>query len=117
MVHAISAGRDCAPTDGLLPGRDNGRWWRDALTAVGGLEALKSYLADDFMLGCLLVGKWLRNSASDYIVEHVVQESDLATTFQRELWGAQHSYAATTGIRFLVHDLHADRVRNRRIAS
>jgi len=62
---------------------------RDALTAVGGLEALKSYLADDFMLGCLLVGKGYEIRLSDYIVEHVVQESDLATTFQRELRGAR----------------------------
>jgi len=57
---------------------------RDALAAIGGLEALSGYLADDYMLGHLLTRAGYRVRLSDCLVETVIGDAGLAETLGRE---------------------------------
>jgi ceramide glucosyltransferase len=58
---------------------------RDVLQAIGGFQALASYLADDYMLGSLVNARGLSVRLSAYIVENVISESSLKSLFDHEL--------------------------------
>ena len=58
---------------------------RRALAAIGGIEALASYLADDHMLGRLVAAKGFRIALCPHIVEIAVAEPDLTALFRHEL--------------------------------
>jgi ceramide glucosyltransferase len=59
--------------------------------AIGGLDVLGAHLADDAMLGELVVGQGRRVHLSRYVVENVVAEPDLRALWQHELrWGRTH---------------------------
>jgi ceramide glucosyltransferase len=58
---------------------------RNALTAIGGIEALASYLADDHMLGRLVAAKGHKVALCPHIVEITVAEEDLRALFRHEL--------------------------------
>jgi ceramide glucosyltransferase len=58
---------------------------REALDAIGGVVALASYLADDYMLGVLLSRRGLRVVLSPYLVETIVCEPDARALFTHEL--------------------------------
>jgi ceramide glucosyltransferase len=57
----------------------------DALTAIGGLAALKDELADDYMLGRRLVARGYRVVLADRLVETVVSETEMSAVASREL--------------------------------
>jgi ceramide glucosyltransferase len=58
---------------------------RKALEAIGGFEALASYLADDYMLGKLTSDHGYKIKLSPYIVDIVVDELTFKTMFLHEL--------------------------------
>jgi ceramide glucosyltransferase len=55
------------------------------LAQIGGIEALASYLADDFMLGRLVVDKGYRVALARHMVEITVAEPSLKALFSHEL--------------------------------
>ncbi|MGA8576856.1 MAG: bacteriohopanetetrol glucosamine biosynthesis glycosyltransferase HpnI [Candidatus Cybelea sp.] len=55
------------------------------LSALGGLEALASHLADDFMLGNYIANRGLRVVISRYVVRTMVSDSSLPTLWNHEL--------------------------------
>ena len=58
---------------------------RNALEAIGGMEALASYLADDHMLGRLVAGSGYRVALARHIVEVTISEPSLKSLFLHEL--------------------------------
>jgi hopanoid biosynthesis associated glycosyl transferase protein HpnI len=58
---------------------------RTTLAAVGGFAAVADYLADDYMLACLVEREGLRVVVSPYVVTTVVAEADLPSLFFHEL--------------------------------
>ena len=58
---------------------------RDALAAIGGFEALASYLADDYMLGKLASDHGYKVKLSPYIVDIVVDEPTFKKMLLHEL--------------------------------
>lgn len=58
---------------------------RDTLRAIGGFEALKDYLADDYMLGLLLGRAGYRVALAPDIVRTTVTETTFAELFAHEL--------------------------------
>jgi ceramide glucosyltransferase len=58
---------------------------RDALDAIGGFEALASYLADDYMLGKLVSDHGYKVELSSYIVDIVVDEPTLKKMLLHEV--------------------------------
>lgn len=58
---------------------------REALEKIGGLEALKDHVADDFMLGELVKRAGYELALAPTLIDNVVCEPDLATLFRHEL--------------------------------
>jgi len=58
---------------------------RTALDSIGGFEALKDQLADDYMLAQLLRRRGLKTVLSRYLVQTTVHEPTYATLWQHEL--------------------------------
>jgi ceramide glucosyltransferase len=58
---------------------------REALASIGGLMALKDLLADDYMLGHLMVGRGFRVALAPCLVETTVPEAALGPVLRREL--------------------------------
>jgi len=58
---------------------------REALDAIGGIEALSSYLADDHMLGRLVAASGYRVALARHIVEIAINEPSLKSLFRHEL--------------------------------
>lgn len=58
---------------------------RNVLEKLGGFDALADYLADDYMLGQLVVEQGYRIVLAPYIVENIIFERDLKGLFQHEL--------------------------------
>ena len=58
---------------------------REVLQAIGGLQALASYLADDYMLGALVNARGLGVKLSTYVVENIISEPSLKSLFYHEL--------------------------------
>ncbi len=54
---------------------------RDALDAIGGFEALATYLADDYMLGHWISELGLKVYLSSYVVDNVIWEASLKETY------------------------------------
>jgi len=74
---------------------------RDALEAIGGINALAPYLADDYMLGKLLSERGYRIALSRYVVESIVSEPGVGTLAQHELrWARTIRSVQTAGYIF-----------------
>ncbi|HLI13966.1 MAG TPA: bacteriohopanetetrol glucosamine biosynthesis glycosyltransferase HpnI [Alphaproteobacteria bacterium] len=58
---------------------------RRALNAIGGIEALASYLADDHMLGRLVAAQGYKVALARHIVELSIEEPNLKMLFRHEL--------------------------------
>jgi ceramide glucosyltransferase len=58
---------------------------RDSLAAIGGLAALKDLLADDYMLGRLMVERGYRVELAPCLVETTVPEENLRPVIRHEL--------------------------------
>jgi len=58
---------------------------RTALDGIGGFEALKDQLADDYMLAQLLRQRGLRTVLSRYLVQTTVHEASYSSLWQHEL--------------------------------
>lgn len=58
---------------------------RDVLDQMGGFDVLADYLADDYMLGQLVVEQGYQIALAPYVVENVISEPDLKALFQHEL--------------------------------
>ena len=58
---------------------------RSALDAVGGLEALQNYLAEDFMMGKLVAQSGSRVILSAYIIEHRIGSQSFRANFRHRL--------------------------------
>jgi ceramide glucosyltransferase len=58
---------------------------RDSLAAIGGFEALKDLLADDYMLGHLMVAQGYGVEMAPILVETTVPEPDLRPVLRHEL--------------------------------
>ncbi|MBD2354682.1 bacteriohopanetetrol glucosamine biosynthesis glycosyltransferase HpnI [Tolypothrix sp. FACHB-123] len=58
---------------------------KQALEAIGGFNAIADYLADDFQLGYLPAQVGYRVFLSNYIVDHILDESTLADVIQRQI--------------------------------
>ena len=58
---------------------------RTALEAIGGIEALACYLADDHMLGRLVAASGYRVALARHIVEITINEPSLKSLFRHEL--------------------------------
>ena len=58
---------------------------REALAAMGGFEALASYLADDYQLGNKIHRAGWRLALDDCFVESMLSSENLAITFSRQL--------------------------------
>jgi ceramide glucosyltransferase len=58
---------------------------REVLQAIGGFQALASYLADDYMLGSLVNACGLSVRLSTYVVENIISEFSLKSLFYHEL--------------------------------
>lgn len=58
---------------------------KPALEAIGGFNAIADYLADDFQLGYLPAQVGYRVFLSNYIVDHILDESTLADVIQRQI--------------------------------
>lgn len=62
---------------------------KEALTAIGGFEAVADYLADDFQLGYLPAEAGYKVVLSDYVVEHELTASSFADTIAQKIRWAQ----------------------------
>ncbi|MGB8843579.1 MAG: bacteriohopanetetrol glucosamine biosynthesis glycosyltransferase HpnI, partial [Aliidongia sp.] len=58
---------------------------RATLERLGGFGAFINQLADDYVLGTLVRGLGLKLALSTYVVENIVEETDLSTLFRHEL--------------------------------
>ncbi|QIR41201.1 glycosyltransferase [Tolypothrix sp. PCC 7910] len=58
---------------------------KQALAAMGEFEAIANHLADDFQLGYLPAQAGYQVVLSDYIVDHVLDDSSLADVIQRQI--------------------------------
>ena len=58
---------------------------RKALAAIGGIEVLACYLADDHMLGRLVAASGYRVAMARHIVEMTINEPSVAALFRHEL--------------------------------
>jgi ceramide glucosyltransferase len=58
---------------------------RDVLARIGGIEALKDHIADDYMLGELVKGAGRRMAIVPTMIDNVVCEADLGALFKHEL--------------------------------
>ncbi|MEO7039418.1 MAG: bacteriohopanetetrol glucosamine biosynthesis glycosyltransferase HpnI, partial [Candidatus Elarobacter sp.] len=64
---------------------------RSVFDAIGGLDALGPFLADDARLGTLVAERGLRVVLSRYVVENIVAERGLAALWRHELrWARTH---------------------------
>lgn len=64
---------------------------RSVFDAIGGLDALGPFLADDARLGALVAERGLRVILSRYVVENIVAESGLGALWRHELrWARTH---------------------------
>jgi ceramide glucosyltransferase len=64
---------------------------RELFEAIGGLDALGSHVADDAVLGELVVAGGARVALASYVVENVVDEPTLAALWSHELrWARTH---------------------------
>lgn len=62
---------------------------KEALTAIGGFEAVVDYLADDFQLGYKPAEAGYKVVLSDYVVEHELTASSLADAIAQKIRWAQ----------------------------
>jgi len=58
---------------------------RKALARIGGMERLKDYLAEDFMLGKLIAESGYRTILSSYVIEHRIGSESLRANFEHRL--------------------------------
>jgi ceramide glucosyltransferase len=58
---------------------------RRALADIGGIEALKDHIADDYMLGRLISRAGYRVALAPCVIDNVVCEADLRALFRHEL--------------------------------
>lgn len=58
---------------------------RGALDGIGGMEALKDYLAEDFMLGKLVAQSGLRVILSSYVIEHRIGSQSFSANLRHRL--------------------------------
>ncbi len=58
---------------------------REALEAIGGLEALGEQLADDYALGRLVAARGWTVEMAPYVVENVIYDENLAALWRHEL--------------------------------
>jgi ceramide glucosyltransferase len=58
---------------------------RSALAAVGGLEALQNYLAEDFMMGKLVAQSGSRVVLSAYVIQHRIGSQSFVSNFRHRL--------------------------------
>ncbi|BAY60217.1 putative glycosyl transferase, group 2 family protein [Calothrix brevissima NIES-22] len=58
---------------------------KPALEAIGGFNAIADYLADDFQLGYLPAQAGYRVFLSNYIVDHILDESTIVDVIQRQI--------------------------------
>jgi ceramide glucosyltransferase len=74
---------------------------RPALDAIGGLDALAPYLADDYMLGQLVARRGFTVALSSYVVENRVHEPSFRQMLQHELrWARTMRTVRPTGYLF-----------------
>jgi ceramide glucosyltransferase len=61
---------------------------RNAIDAIGGIERVKNYLAEDFELGRLIAEAGFRVILSSYVVDHHIGSEDRAANFTHRIrWG------------------------------
>ncbi len=73
----------------------------DVLAAIGGINALAPYVADDYMLGALVTAQGYRVALSRYVVCNIVSEPSVAALLQHELrWARTIRSVQTTGYIF-----------------
>ena len=61
---------------------------RKAIDAIGGIERVKNYLAEDFELGRLIAEAGFRVTLSSYVVEHRIGSENRAANFTHRIrWG------------------------------
>jgi ceramide glucosyltransferase len=58
---------------------------RSVLAEIGGLEALREQIADDYMLGALVHARGHRVALSPYVVHNVVEEESVGSVWRREV--------------------------------
>jgi ceramide glucosyltransferase len=76
---------------------------RDALLKIGGFEALKDYLADDYMLGNKVKAAGFELRMSQYVVDSVEGRGSLAGYFMHQLrWGRTYRVCRPVGYFFYV---------------
>jgi ceramide glucosyltransferase len=59
--------------------------WRDALDNIGGMEALKDYLAEDYVLGKRVADSGSRVILSSYVIEHRIGAQGLGANLRHRL--------------------------------
>jgi len=59
--------------------------WRETLDGIGGLEALKDYLAEDYVLGKRVAQSGARVILSSYVIEHRIGAQGLAANLRHRL--------------------------------
>lgn len=70
---------------------------RAALEAIGGVERVKDYLAEDFMLGKLVHDAGWRVGLSSYVIEHRIGSQKLAQNFGHRLRWARSTRRSRPG--------------------
>jgi ceramide glucosyltransferase len=58
---------------------------REALEGIGGLEAVKDYLAEDYVLGKLVAGRGMRVILSSYVIEHRIGAQGFGANLRHRL--------------------------------
>ena len=59
--------------------------WRETLESIGGLETVKDYLAEDYVLGKRVAGRGSRVILSSYVIEHHIGSQGLAANMRHRL--------------------------------
>lgn len=76
---------------------------RQVLTDVGGFAAVGDYLADDYQLGRLVLGRGFKVALAPYVVENTLPAMDLAFLFRHQLrWNRTNRVCQPTGWFFSV---------------
>jgi ceramide glucosyltransferase len=70
---------------------------RSALEAIGGIERVKDYLAEDFMLGKLAHEAGWRVGLSSYVIEHRIGSQNLAQNLRHRLRWARSTRRSRPG--------------------
>ncbi|MCL6545668.1 MAG: bacteriohopanetetrol glucosamine biosynthesis glycosyltransferase HpnI [Bryobacteraceae bacterium] len=70
---------------------------RPALDAIGGIERVKDYLAEDFMLGKLVHEAGWRVGLSSYVIEHRIGSQNLAQNLRHRLRWARSTRRSRPG--------------------